>query len=58
MPKFHINKRYSNTFTIDADSYALRDEYWTFSDEEGDPVFTLSAKLVSSIERDDKGVQS
>lgn len=59
MPKFHVNKRMtSNKLTIEADSYYLKDDYWTFDDVKGNAVFTVTAKLVNTIEREDSAQQS
>jgi len=52
MTKFTINARLSSARVVEADDYSLSDEYWDFRDAEGDPVLTIKADQVLTIERE------
>lgn len=54
MTKFTINAGFSSARVVEADDYSLSGEYWDFRDAEGDPVLTIKADQVSTIEREVK----
>ena len=49
-----INARLSSARVVEADDYSLSDGYWDFRDAEGDPVLTIKADQVLTIEREVK----
>jgi len=54
MTKFTINARLSSARSVEADEYSLNDGYWEFRDAEGEPVLTVKAEHVMTIEREVK----
>lgn len=53
MAKFHVNKGYgTEEYTIDAADYTVSDLWVTFTDANGYSVFSLSSRVVGTIERE------
>lgn len=52
--KFVINKDFGDPLVFEADSYDQKDDYFHFYSEELGRVGSVSAKLVTTIDRENK----